>query len=103
MSAHVMAALPVPAIAHTSWNRRIYYVSHLPSNKPGCASFGFTSKLEGTPNPNYPAFDSAPLLDVALALSPYWQRRFAARCRAIGDPCVFIPAHPALAKVEAAQ
>ncbi len=84
--------LPCNAIAHTQWNRRIFYVSKLPGD--GGADWGFTNKAEGTRMlviGRTQNEDTWQQLDQAKALTPYWQRRFAKRCFDMGDPCVFIP------------
>ena len=58
---------------------KTWYVSSLPRRfkngapKPEFASFGYTNNIEGSPNPN-----GGPNCDVAIHLSPYWQRRFLA-------------------------
>lgn len=61
-------------IAHRPWpiNGRIgvFYVANL---KRAVGDWGYTTRA-----------------DQAIHLSPYWQRRFAADCSAVGDTATFI-------------
>lgn len=86
-------------IGQTRWNGKTFYVSHLPGP---VGDFGFTQKINGTPGfvPGDREWEWRNL-DCAINLSPYWQARFAKRCRDLGDPVQFLTV-PSLNKAEAA-
>ncbi len=64
-------------IAWRFWSKAkpIFYVAQIPS---GGSDWGYTDKIHGTSGRHLPTED------YAIALSPYWQRRFAADCRKVG-------------------
>lgn len=59
-------------IRHNGHKRASWYVESLPGD--GGVDWGYTTKV-----------------DQAIPLSPYWQKRFRANCRAVGVTCSFVP------------
>lgn len=59
-------------IRHNGHKRQSWYVESLPGD--GGVDWGYTTKV-----------------DQAIPLSPYWQKRFRANCRAVGVSCSFVP------------
>lgn len=76
---------PHPTEARTAsrlWKPGVtFYVSHLPE-KGG--DWGYTTSPRGVRG-----LSGEENLDHALALSPYWQRRFSAYCRRVGAVAKF--------------
>ena len=63
------------------WNNKdpksVVYVSHLPKGK---GDWGYTKRIDGNEN----------VLDKAIHLTPYWQKRFRADCRKVDYSAQFM-------------
>ena len=66
-----------PRLAWRYWSKAmpILYVAQLPGNNG--ADYGYTEKRKGT-------LSRGEMLDAAIPLSPYWQKRFKAHCSRMG-------------------
>lgn len=83
---------PAPALAYASvvlnpLRKKVYYVSALPGQNG--IDWGFTDKIEGYPS-RLPGDNTTVRLDAAKPLTPYWQARFAAYCRAVNRTASFV-------------